>query len=253
MRCTSPLMAARLTVRVAARLAACWVVALLSSQGVSAAPPAPRSLQGVVMQITDGDSLLLTPAGKPAMEVRLRDIDAPEICQTWGVEARQALTELALNKVATLQISGKDSQGRTVGVLMIDDLNVGKFLVENGHAWSQRTRWDQGPMVKEEKMARALTRGLHSTPGAVQPKEFLRARGPCGAAEAAAPRTSQVLTIATPMTTAAAQSGFRCDGRVHCSQMTSCNEAKYFLANCPGVKMDGDRNGLPCEQQWCKR
>ncbi len=43
----------------------------------------------------------------------------------------------------------------------------------------------------------------------------------------------------------------RCDGRTYCSQMTSCAEAKYFLANCPGVKMDGDRNGIPCEKQWC--
>jgi hypothetical protein len=43
----------------------------------------------------------------------------------------------------------------------------------------------------------------------------------------------------------------RCDGRLHCSQMTSCAEAKFFLANCPGVQMDGDRDGIPCEQQWC--
>ena len=44
---------------------------------------------------------------------------------------------------------------------------------------------------------------------------------------------------------------YRCDGRLHCSQMRSCTEAKYFLANCPGVKMDGNHDGIPCEQQWC--
>jgi hypothetical protein len=44
---------------------------------------------------------------------------------------------------------------------------------------------------------------------------------------------------------------FNCDGRIHCSQMTSCEEATFFLANCPGVKMDGDSDGIPCEQQWC--
>lgn len=44
---------------------------------------------------------------------------------------------------------------------------------------------------------------------------------------------------------------FRCDGRTHCAQMTSCEEAKYFLANCPGVTMDGNGDGIPCEQQWC--
>ncbi|RQO59823.1 calcium-binding protein [Paucibacter sp. KBW04] len=44
----------------------------------------------------------------------------------------------------------------------------------------------------------------------------------------------------------------RCDGRTHCSQMSSCEEAKFFLANCPGVEMDGDGDGKPCEKQWCK-
>lgn len=48
-----------------------------------------------------------------------------------------------------------------------------------------------------------------------------------------------------------ATGNFRCDGRTHCSQMTSCTEAKYFLKNCPGVQMDGNNDGVPCEQQWC--
>lgn len=45
---------------------------------------------------------------------------------------------------------------------------------------------------------------------------------------------------------------FSCDGRQYCSQMTSCAEAKFFLQHCPGVQMDGNRDGVPCEQQWCK-
>ncbi len=44
---------------------------------------------------------------------------------------------------------------------------------------------------------------------------------------------------------------FKCDGRKYCSQMTSCSEAKLYLKNCPGVEMDGDHDGVPCEQQWC--
>jgi hypothetical protein len=44
---------------------------------------------------------------------------------------------------------------------------------------------------------------------------------------------------------------FSCDGRKYCSQMTSCAEAEYFLKNCPGVKMDGGGDGVPCEKQWC--
>lgn len=44
----------------------------------------------------------------------------------------------------------------------------------------------------------------------------------------------------------------RCDGRTHCSHMTSCKEAMWFIQNCPGMEMDGDNDGIPCERQWCK-
>lgn len=55
---------------------------------------------------------------------------------------------------------------------------------------------------------------------------------------------------ATPIEPAVSSS-FQCDGRTHCSQMTSCAEATFFLRNCPNVEMDGDHDGVPCEQQWC--
>jgi hypothetical protein len=43
---------------------------------------------------------------------------------------------------------------------------------------------------------------------------------------------------------------FQCDGRQHCSQMTSLEEAQFFLEQCPDTKMDGDHDGLPCENQF---
>ena len=46
-------------------------------------------------------------------------------------------------------------------------------------------------------------------------------------------------------------SRFTCDGRVHCSQMGSCEEATFFINSCPGTEMDGDSDGIPCESQWC--
>ncbi|MEO8310417.1 MAG: excalibur calcium-binding domain-containing protein [Caldimonas sp.] len=67
--------------------------------------------------------------------------------------------------------------------------------------------------------------------------------------EAAASAPTRSATTANAPVTA----GFSCDGRTYCSQMNSCAEAKYFLANCPGIKMDGDKNGIPCEKQWCAR
>ncbi len=53
--------------------------------------------------------------------------------------------------------------------------------------------------------------------------------------------------IATPT----ANNNFHCDGRIHCTQMTSCEEATWFLRNCPGTKMDGDNDGIPCERGPC--
>ena len=47
-------------------------------------------------------------------------------------------------------------------------------------------------------------------------------------------------------------SALRCDGRRHCSQMTSCAEAEFFLANCPDTLMDGDNDRIPCEEQFCR-
>jgi len=44
---------------------------------------------------------------------------------------------------------------------------------------------------------------------------------------------------------------FRCEGKTRCSEMRSCEEAKFYLQNCPDTKMDGDGDGVPCESQWC--
>lgn len=52
---------------------------------------------------------------------------------------------------------------------------------------------------------------------------------------------------------ASASERFVCDGRTHCAQMTSCDEATYFINHCPGTKMDGDNDGVPCESQWCAK
>ncbi|MGZ5437239.1 MAG: excalibur calcium-binding domain-containing protein [Halobacteriota archaeon] len=47
------------------------------------------------------------------------------------------------------------------------------------------------------------------------------------------------------------QTPFRCEGKTHCSEMSSCAEATFYIKNCPGTKMDGDGDGVPCESQWC--
>lgn len=43
---------------------------------------------------------------------------------------------------------------------------------------------------------------------------------------------------------------YKCDKRKYCSQMRSYAEAKYFNDYCPGTRMDGDGDGIPCERQF---
>jgi len=54
-----------------------------------------------------------------------------------------------------------------------------------------------------------------------------------------------------PSTLVEQTSPYRCDGRTRCTEMTSCGEAEFFLKNCPDTKMDGDNDGIPCEDQHC--
>lgn len=148
----------------------------------AAAGAAPKpALQGTVTRVVDGDSLWVTPAAGAAVEVRVQGIDAPEICQTWGPESRAALREMLQGKAVTVTGSARDAYGRLVATVRLEGVDAGLRQVEEGHAWSLRYKWDQGPYVKHERMAKALRRGLHGDPGAVPPRDFRASHGPCKA------------------------------------------------------------------------
>jgi len=54
-----------------------------------------------------------------------------------------------------------------------------------------------------------------------------------------------------PSVNVPAVSKYRCEGKTRCPEMRSCEEAMFYLNNCPGTTMDGDGDGIPCETQWC--
>ena len=157
-----------------------WSMLVVATQAVSA--PAPP-VEGTVVRVVDGDTLVVAPseAGRAPITVRIEGIDAPEICQPHGPEARRALEEMVLNQPVVAHPRGHDDHGRTLAKLLRGTNDVGDRLVRDGHAWSYRYRDDKGPYVAQERMAHALYRGLHATRQAVSPREFRRVHGRCAA------------------------------------------------------------------------
>jgi micrococcal nuclease len=135
-------------------------------------------LKGVVTHVTDGDTLWVRPEGAAPVKVRLQGIDAPERCQPWGVQSREALRARVLHRPVTVRTRARDDYQRTIGVVELDGHDVAAQLVRDGHAWSQRYRRSLGPYAAQEAEARSARRGLFAAP-AVEPRQFRKAHGPC--------------------------------------------------------------------------
>jgi len=41
---------------------------------------------------------------------------------------------------------------------------------------------------------------------------------------------------------------WRCGEKTYCTQMTSCAEAMFHFQQCGLARLDGDRDGVPCER-----
>jgi len=155
------------------------VAAALLLAAAAVAHAAQKPVDGIVTKVTSGDTLWVTPTGAPPVEVKLTGIEAPAVCQPWGPEARGALQEMVLQQHVELRPGGRDRAGRVVGTVLVGGVDVGRRMVEEGHAWSARLKWDRGPFVKQERMAHSLGRGLHGTPGALRPSDWRRLNGAC--------------------------------------------------------------------------
>jgi micrococcal nuclease len=123
---------------------------------VTAGTACADTMQGIVIVVIDGDTVLFKPdhyhpSSRAFLKVRLVDIDAPEKDQPHGVDATQALKDMALKKHANLEIVATDVYGRKLGRLTIDTLPVGAELVRRGHAWaSSRDPDDAMRMLQRE-------------------------------------------------------------------------------------------------------
>ena len=137
-----------------------------------------RVLHGVVSHVTDGDTLWVRPADGRPVQVRLQGLDAPEICQPFGPQARDALAARVLHRPVRVATRARDTYQRTIGSVSLDGQDVGGWLVAGGFAWSGRYRGRSGPYAQEEAQARSRRIGLWAA-SAMEPRIFRKRHGSC--------------------------------------------------------------------------
>lgn len=121
---------------------------------------------GVVHQVSDGDSFLLTLVDGRRISVRILGIDAPELGQPFADIARQYLKNLIEGRIVSITTLKVDPFGRAVAAVMHDGRDVGLMLVQAGLAWhfkrfeAEQSRADRQTYARAEQVARQDEVGL---------------------------------------------------------------------------------------------
>lgn len=92
-------------------------------------------LNGVVVRVTDGDTITVLDNSRTQHKVRLAGIDAPESHQAFGQRSRQYLASMVFHKQVGVEWAKHDRYGRTIGKVPVDGKDVNVRLVQAGLAW----------------------------------------------------------------------------------------------------------------------
>jgi len=145
-----------------------------------------QTLQATVMQVKDGDTVMVIPAGGgQGFVCRLYGIDAPETAkkgksgQPYGEQATKELKKLVLGKTITVKTTGQKTYKREVCMLETDGTDINLEMVKRGYAWAYvqyLKRPHASIYIDAEREARAKRLGLWNDINPTPPWEW-RKRG----------------------------------------------------------------------------
>lgn len=185
-----------------------------------------------VIVVMDGDTVMVLRDGKK-IRIRLSNIDAPESDQAYGKESRQALADRVLKKQVHVNSRAVDSYGRMIAELSVDGRSVNEEQVQDGMAWEYSHYHRNKRYLSLNKQAQQSHRGLWAQPvQPVAPEQWRKTHHHGLHAAQAAP--SVYVNAA-------------CGKKHLCSQMHSCEEAKLYFLQCGVKTLDGNGDGVPCE------
>ncbi len=146
---------------------------LLPVYPATADPGISYSFTGTVMEVLEGDLLVLLHKGKFA-RVRLSDIDCPEEGQAFSRESKQFAAMMVFSGPVTVHVKELDAKGQAVGevVLMDKGLSLNRELVKAGLAWWQWKETNDTSYGDLEEAARKMKIGLWQSENPIPPWEF---------------------------------------------------------------------------------
>lgn len=151
---------------------------------IGLAAPAAAPVDGHVVRVLDGDSLLVRFPGAGIRGVRIAGIDAPEKGQPYADVSRRALLERLDDREVRIDVIKTDPFDRLVGRVFVAERDAGLAQLRAGLAWHfVRYDADLTPAVRRryaqaERQARLRGLGLWRDPDPLPPWEHrARARG----------------------------------------------------------------------------
>lgn len=185
-----------------------------------------------VIAVLDGDTVLVLRDGNK-IKVRLANIDAPESDQEFGRESRQALVDRVLKKQVHINSQAVDSYGRMIAEISLDRKSVNEAQVQNGMAWEYSHYHRNKRYLSLNQQAQQSRRGLWAqSVKPVSPKHWRKTH----------PAKTQISQATT-----SAHLNSACGKKHLCSQIISCEEAKIYFLQCGLKTLDGNSDGIPCE------
>lgn len=140
----------------------------------AASPKVVEEFTGKVIGVTDGDTITVL-VNKESIKVRLEGIDAPESGQSFGTKSKQSLSEMVFGKRVTIKKTGEDRYGRTLGFVMVGEVDANAKMIQDGWAWHFKKYNDEDRLAKLEVEAREAKRGVWAETSPLAPWDY-RAR-----------------------------------------------------------------------------
>lgn len=193
-----------------------------------------------IIAVLDGDTVLIRRDGD-LIKIRLADIDAPEHAQAFGEASKQSLSGMVQGKQVNVVSRAIDQYGRMVAYLSIDGMDVNNEQIKRGMAWEYSSFHRNHALRSMQSEARSSRLGLWSQGKPIAPwiwrKQHTgvipaRQGHPLSSVDGGESSVSDVLV---------------CGQKKHCSEMATCEEARYYLSQCNVVSLDANGDGVPCE------